>query len=649
VPTFVTDIVVTPGRGTDLRQQIPAASSTLSREEIAAVPTLDAGGLLAALPGIHALLSSDVAGAPLLSSRGFFGGGEAEYVRVLINGVPVGDAESGLAEWRTVSAADIDRIEVLRGPGSSLYGDTSLGGVVQIFTAAREPWVQGSGGTSRFGRLDAAASPAFRGVSTAVSGSLLRTGGFRTHSAQRLEAARASIQDGGAPHGWRLAFSADRTRRDEPGALSESALATERSGSSSAFRFDTSNTRRGRVAGAYRKLTSLASAEARAHVAGRRADRLRTVLLAPDVPDRSLQALRTWTVAASGDVELPTALGIPRSRIRLGVDTSHDRLRTVYASVDAVGQRGAQIADAEGTRNGLGLFGTYTWTPVDRLRLTIGGRWDRIADRFASAHVSHQAWSPRAGLNVLVSDSHRLNAFAQVSRAFKAATLDQMFDPRPFPGFDESAFRISNPQLHPERAANIEGGLIQALRWVTWDLTAYRMTVTDEIDFDLATFRYGNIGASRHGGVELTARSTSLRRVSPTLFYAWTVVSPRSGPYTNRQLKNIPRHVIRPAVTVRVPRDVSVTARYTAALGRFLDDENTLALRPARSLDVRVNRTFSRARAFVDFTNLTNARVEEYGYVLFDPVGRAIPFYYPGAGFNARVGIELKLAAGGTP
>ena len=643
VATFATEILVTPGRGRDLRQELPAASSTLNRADILAIPALDAGGLIASLPGIHALFSSDVAGAPLLSSRGFFGGGEAEYVRVLIDGVPIGDAESGLAEWRTVSAADINRIEALRGPGSSLYGDTSLGGVVQIFTDARHPWVQASGGTSRLARLDAGATTALGRVSTSGSGSLLRSAGFRTHSAQRLEAARGSIQGKGAPDGWRLTFGADRTRRDEPGPLSSSALAADRFDSSPPFRFDTNNTRRARIAASYRKLMSLATGEGRVYAVERRADRLRTVLVAPNFPDRSFQALETWTVGASGEVDLPTALGIPHSQIRVGADAAHDRLRTAYQSVDPAGQPRAQIADAEGTRDRVGLFATYTWTPMDRLRVTFGGRWDHIADRFASAHVSHDAWSPRAGVNVLVSERRHLNALAQVSRAFKAATLDQMFDPRPLPGAGGSTFRISNPQLRPEQATNIEGGLIQALRWVTWDVTAYRMNVTDEIDFDLATFRYGNIGTSRHFGVELTARATSRRRVSPTIFYAWSLASPRSGPYTDRQLKNIPTHVIRPGLTIRGPRDVYVTARYTGATGRFLDDENTLALRPARTLDLRVDRSFPRLRTFIDFTNLTNAHVEEYGFVLSDSIGRAVPFYYPGAGFNARVGVELRF------
>jgi outer membrane receptor protein involved in Fe transport len=189
----------------------------------------------------------------------------------------------------------------------------------------------------------------------------------------------------GAPDGWRLTFGADRTRRDEPGPLSSSALAADRFDSSPPFRFDTNNTRRARIAASYRKLMSLATGEGRVYAVERRADRLRTVLVAPNFPDRSFQALETWTVGASGEVDLPTALGIPHSQIRVGADAAHDRLRTAYQSVDPAGQPRAQIADAEGTRDRVGLFATYTWTPMDRLRVTFGGRWDHIADRFASA------------------------------------------------------------------------------------------------------------------------------------------------------------------------------------------------------------------------------------------------------------------------
>ncbi|MDP0978136.1 TonB-dependent receptor, partial [Klebsiella pneumoniae] len=53
---------------------------------------------------------------------------------VLVDGVRVGSATLGQAEFESMSLANIDRIEVLRGPASSLYGADGVGGVIQIFT-----------------------------------------------------------------------------------------------------------------------------------------------------------------------------------------------------------------------------------------------------------------------------------------------------------------------------------------------------------------------------------------------------------------------------------------------------------------------------------------------------------------------------------
>jgi iron complex outermembrane recepter protein len=82
---------------------------------------------------------ADFAGTPMVQSRGFFGGGEAEYVQLLVDGVPVSDAESGLVDWRRFRNWDIERIERGAVPPSSLYGDTSFGGVIQIVTHTDVP------------------------------------------------------------------------------------------------------------------------------------------------------------------------------------------------------------------------------------------------------------------------------------------------------------------------------------------------------------------------------------------------------------------------------------------------------------------------------------------------------------------------------
>jgi vitamin B12 transporter len=73
-------------------------------------------------------------GAPGQSAGVFIRGAGSGNTVVLIDGVRIGSATLGQAELESIGLAQIERIEVLRGPGSSLYGADAVGGVIQIFT-----------------------------------------------------------------------------------------------------------------------------------------------------------------------------------------------------------------------------------------------------------------------------------------------------------------------------------------------------------------------------------------------------------------------------------------------------------------------------------------------------------------------------------
>lgn len=73
-------------------------------------------------------------GGPGANAGVFIRGASSGQTLLLIDGMRVGSATLGAPEFQALSLASIDRIEVLRGPGSSLYGADALGGVVQIFS-----------------------------------------------------------------------------------------------------------------------------------------------------------------------------------------------------------------------------------------------------------------------------------------------------------------------------------------------------------------------------------------------------------------------------------------------------------------------------------------------------------------------------------
>jgi vitamin B12 transporter len=77
-------------------------------------------------------------GGPGQSASVFIRGAGAQNTVVLVDGVRVGSATLGQVAFESLGLSQIERIEVLRGPGSSLYGADAVGGVVQIFTKRGE-------------------------------------------------------------------------------------------------------------------------------------------------------------------------------------------------------------------------------------------------------------------------------------------------------------------------------------------------------------------------------------------------------------------------------------------------------------------------------------------------------------------------------
>lgn len=87
----------------------------------------------------------------------FIRGGESDYVKVLVDGVPVNDP-GGAYDFAHLTVDAVDRIEVVRGPVSVLYGSDAVAGVVQIVTRARGSRLDGGARAGSYGTVDADAS-----------------------------------------------------------------------------------------------------------------------------------------------------------------------------------------------------------------------------------------------------------------------------------------------------------------------------------------------------------------------------------------------------------------------------------------------------------------------------------------------------------
>src|SRR5262249_32093083 len=134
-PTGLEPVVVTVTRTEPPAGQAPASVTVLTREDISLSPSVTLDDLLRQVPGFSLFRrSSSLVTHPTtqgLSLRGIGPSGTSRAL-VLVDGVPVNDPFGGWVYWGRIPMLGIDQIEVVRGGGSSVWGNYALGGVVQI-------------------------------------------------------------------------------------------------------------------------------------------------------------------------------------------------------------------------------------------------------------------------------------------------------------------------------------------------------------------------------------------------------------------------------------------------------------------------------------------------------------------------------------
>lgn len=652
------------------RTESPLSSSTgsvsvLDARTLQTLPSRSLVEALSLVPGLLFLDNDGMGWNPQLVTRGFYGGGEAEYAVVLVDGVPVNNLENGLVNWEQLIREPGTSIEVLRGGASSLYGDAAIGAVINVRTdGSREPQsrllletgTHGRRSTQAFIEDDSWNAVADFGTSE----------GYRDHS-RRSNASLAGQRrvDWGEDGSIVISGLLNERKADLPGPL-RSTDEGDRTESLAFFRFDEleEQTRRASV----RAERPLGPARLRTSLAweSRDLNQIRTLPLAAvfaDTQQRFLDASGWRMTLQWADWSLP--LGV-ENRLTLGFDGYAGSLDTRYFQIATGGiadayepsNGGRQRLNAEGSVNRTALAGyaQFDLQPVSRVKVSLGARYDRIADTFDEVEglsdeapdATNSAVSPKAGINLryLSSSSQVGNVYASVSRSFKAATLDQLYDlralPVPFPPYE---VRIASPTLEPQEGTALEAGFYHVMRLNSgWQgrlsTSVYTMDMENEIDFSFETFSNVNIGKSQHRGIE---SGLSIERMGWfTAFANYTLqdVTQQSGENIGKAVKAIPETAISTGISTELgPFGASVTMKSVS--GIWVDDANTVALPDYSTVDVRLSWQLTDWLFTLD---VYNALDEDYDATAYpDPSGSNVLFLFPSALRTVSLGARYRF------
>ena len=544
-------VVVTATRTPATVDAALAAVEVIDREQIDASSARSLPELLRGRAGITLV---NQGGLGKLSTL-FLRGTESDHTLFLIDGVRVGSPTSGLTMLQDLPLAQIERIEIVRGPRSSLYGADAIGGVIQIFT--RRGAAAGTRGHARI----AAGS---HGLREASAGLDLRgaRGGIGLDVAHQETNGINACTGFYDPATWTGAgcFIVPGTHLDRDGYRNASATLRGDLALAEGWALDARATRaegHNDYDGDYQDNSDIVQQTVGGTLRWTPSKTVRLTLTAGRNTDDSVNRIgrtfanryTTTRDSASLQADIDMAAG---NLLTVGTDWLRDAATVADPWAPFAQTRGNRAAFAQYQ----GAFG------VQDVQLSLR-RDDN--DQFGGHTTGGVAWGMDLGGGWRVTASH--------GTAFKAPTFNELY----YPGY-------SNPLLRPETSRSSELSLARGGDGWHVQANAYQTRVRDLVTYDAALGMPGNVEDARIRGLELTGTATLAE---------WTLRG-QLGWLDARNLDSHKRLARRPQRSARLDLDRDVGAwgfgvSAIAEAARWDDTANTLRVGGYATLDTRVS------------------------------------------------------------
>jgi iron complex outermembrane receptor protein len=658
------EIVVVASRESEEIIRIPANVTVITAEDIERSTAKEITELLREEAGIMVTNTSGSTPTGItVEARGFNnGGGNGGRTLVLVDGWKANEADSSNPDWALIPLHNIDRIEVVRGPATAIYGDSAMAAVINIITkkGIGRPIIElgaDAGSWQTYGQR-ATVQGSTQRFSYFLFGSRSEEDGYRDNS-------NFTAQDWTGNLSYQLTPAIELTLkagyhtddRELPGSLTRNEIqAVGRRGSVVAGEDKRETDQFNTVLGVdiipdeYNKFSMLF------YYNNNEGDSLTSIpgsgstTIDDDEDDYSLSLRYASTYEIFGR-ENKAILGIDLIKEEVGSTSFSNFPDPLFPFI----QR--QTTKYERELSGVYFHDDFSIT--DRIILGAGIRFDRAAFDFSSqtenlisgttsrteSEKDFDRLSPKATVTYLFTDN--MSAYFSYAKTFR------------FPNRDElTGFFGFTPELCPEKGENFEAGMKTRFGpKFSSGISLYHMTVEDEILFrapNVGAFAFGqneNFDEVVHRGIEISAESSIIPRT--TLFGSYTFVDTEieEGPFKGSDLPITPRHLGYIGANIDFGDGFTLWNRARFVGKRFLANDlaNTFDKLPGygvwdAKLSYAYQDTWGDFSAFFGLNNILDKEYEEFGGIGGYPFGSRIGFFpSPERGFVVGVTFGLRL------
>lgn len=474
----VDPIVVTADRVSQRSRDALSSVTVITREEIDALHAENLGDVLRLVPGVQIQQSGSIGNLTQVRLRGT----ESSHILFLVNGMEINDPFFGGFDIAHLGADEIERVEIVRGTQTALYGADAIGGVVNVILredgGAERFRLSGEMGEYGFTKLSGGVNGSERGINYALNVSHLESDGLNWRDAYHNTSASAVA----------------RMRSGDDMTMSFGLLFTEYFKElpfSYYFDFtdmsyrqyiDPNNAQEGEAITGFAETNHVFKDRFKSSVRlGTSYNRLRNTNAPDSDPGFENTSLNTkkLDLLMSERIELTSETGLLLSW--QWQDENASRLdNSLYAAFTSVDER-ITISSLSATLHA--GFG-------ERIKFLAGLRSDKPS--LFSSHLSPQM---SAAARIPVA---RTRVRAGWSEGFRVPTLSDLFFPQ-----------YGNPSLQPETAVSYEAGFDQPLPSPRWfadahlSVTFFKLDITNMIAFNELTWVKENFAEAHYSGVEM--------------------------------------------------------------------------------------------------------------------------------------------------
>lgn len=626
--TFADDEMIVTATRIDNLSNIAASVTTITAEDIEKSPARTLPELLSAEVGINTTSLFSHGSRASLGLRGF-GETSTQNTLILLDGRRLNGIDLSAVKYSAIPFENIERIEIIRGSGSVLYGDGAVGGVINIITkdpsrSENHSKLKATVGSYDHKELNVFTTFSNKKFSITANVNSQESDGYRDNNGFDQNSGQVDVRIPVPEGEVYLKLGAYQQNNEFPGVrtvdpnIPLDELSSDRKGTNTpndwgdeytefatlGYSVDLNDNDTLVVDGGYRRKRTRSQFDYGSGFGNYAESSVGTLSFTPRIMmERQIAGTPTsWTIGA--DLYIYD-YNSNRSDFKANIGQPIHKIDVEQESKSIYGQTTVQLTEATSLTAGVRVQNVRQQSRHQADPTAPGAFFPTQA---ADLNTSDTENSYELGLKQLVSDNW--SVYGRVARAVRFGTVDELFE---FDSFFNQVFS----ELEPQISRNVEAGVSFDNKSISGTLSVFHQDITDEIHFNPATFQNINFDDTEHNGVELSVNAKLSDKTTVKAGYTYLDAEFTKGVNDDNTIPLVPEHTYNLSLQSELPFGVgaAVNWNYVSASLFANDLTNTFSKKiPSYQIvDVKLSKEIGQVELALQVNNIFDEEYFNFG------------------------------------